>query len=89
MIDTQAVQFINQSAEFTGVTNITIPLKDLPAIQSAIIQTSAEAAILFFFIGVGIALVFAYLYFRIWKKANHIDEGEEYVSTFGKDAGDK
>ena len=34
MIDTQAVQFINQSAEVTGVTNITIPLQDLPAIQS-------------------------------------------------------
>jgi len=91
MINTQAVQFINQSSEFTGLVNITIPLKDLPAIQSSIIQTSAEVAVLFFFIGVGMTIVFAYLYFLMWKKANHIgEEPEVYVSTFSKsDEGDK
>lgn len=52
----------------TGQANITIPVDQIPSIQAAIINTSAEAAVIFFFIGLGLALVFAYLYFRLWKR---------------------
>jgi len=60
-----------------GTGNITIPLEQIPIIQSSIITTSTEAAIIFFFIGVGITAVFAYLYFRLWKKITIIDEPED------------
>lgn len=66
-MNTTAMQFVNQAQDVIS-ENITIPVKDLPAIQSAIIQTSAQAGTYFFFIGVGMTAVFAYLYFRIWKK---------------------
>ncbi len=57
-----------------GVQNITIPVDQIPNIQTAIINAGVQGMILFFFIGVGIAVGFCYLYFLMWKKANGIGD---------------
>ncbi len=57
-----------------GVKNITIPVDQIPNIQTAIINAGVQGMIIFFFIGVGITAGFCYLYFLIWKKANGIGD---------------
>ena len=57
--------------------NITIPLNQIPAIQAAIINAGVQAEITFFFIGVGVTAVFAYLYFRLWTHSKKTDEEPE------------
>lgn len=74
---------LSQVRDLSSSGNISIPVDQLPAIQTAIIQTSAEAAVLFFFIGLGIGIGFSYLYFRIWKKAAGIVEPDESEPSEG------
>ena len=57
-----------------NVGNITIPVDQIPAIQTAIINAGVRAEIIFFFIGVVMTAIFAYLYFRLWKNAKGIDK---------------
>jgi hypothetical protein len=65
------MQFINNTINLPDtVATITIPVKDIPAIQTAIISTSIQGAIEFFIIGLVLAFGFSYFYFLIWKKAN-------------------
>lgn len=53
-----------------GVVNVTIPVDQLPAIQSAIIQTSTQGMIIFFLIGVVVGAVIAVLYMKLLKHAD-------------------
>jgi hypothetical protein len=83
MINTTAMQFVNGVQNVIGSENITISVKDLPMITDSIIKTSAEAAIIFYFIGVGSALIFAFVCFLIWKKAN--PKNQKYFSSEEKE----
>lgn len=60
-----------------GLANITIPVDQIGNIQAAIIKNAVIAEITFFFIGVGVTLVFCYLYFRLWKHARGIDQEKD------------
>jgi hypothetical protein len=54
---------------FTDIeTNITIPVKQIAGIQTAILQAQTQAAIIFFFIGLILATIFCYAIFLMWKK---------------------
>ena len=52
-----------------GVANITIPVDQLAAVQTAIIQTSVQGMIMFFLIGVAVGAVIAVLYMTLLKNA--------------------
>jgi hypothetical protein len=60
------IKFINDTINLPdAVTTISIPVKDIPAIQASIISTSVQAELIFFFIGLGIGVGFSYLYYRL------------------------
>lgn len=64
----------NNPALSEGIKNITIPVDQIPNIQTAIINAGVQGMIVFFFLGVGITAGFCYLYFLMWKKANSIGD---------------
>jgi hypothetical protein len=72
------MDFINTSVSLQeGPANITIPVDQIANIQAAIIKNAVIAEIIFFFVGVGVTLVFCYLYFRLWKQARGIDQEKD------------
>jgi hypothetical protein len=79
-MNTTAIQFVKTVTDLSGSGNITIPVKDLPAIQASIISTTVEAAIVFYLIGIITALIFSGVCFLIWKKANHTGEEDSGCS---------
>lgn len=60
-----------------GVANVSIPVDQLPAIQEAIIGTSVQGMLMFFFIGVAVGAVIVFLYMKLIQNAAASREKEQ------------